>query len=75
MRLRTVARHWEDWATARPWVPFAALGLGLVLPLWVDSILLRVVGFTLVGFLTLMGVVGAFGREWSSDGGRGTEAR
>jgi hypothetical protein len=53
---------WEHWVSGVALVLFALTGLGLLLSLWVDGVLLTVVGVTFVGFVTLMRIVGAFGR-------------
>lgn len=62
MRWRTAASWWEDWAIGAALILLVVVGLGLLLSLWIDSIVVTVVGVALVGFLMLMRVVGAFGR-------------
>jgi hypothetical protein len=62
MRIGRIASSWEDWLIGVALILLTAAGLGLVVSLWVDTILLTVVGFALVGFLALMRFVGAFGR-------------
>jgi hypothetical protein len=62
VRWRTAASWWEDWAIGAALILLVVVGLGLLLSLWIDSIVVTVVGVALVGFLMLMRVVGAFGR-------------
>jgi hypothetical protein len=53
---------WEDWLIGAALTLLVIAGFGFLLSLWVDSIVLVIVGVSFIGFLVLMRVVGAFGR-------------
>lgn len=62
MRRGHLAGAWEDWLIGAALSLLVVVGGGLLLSLWFDGSVLLVVGLAFVAFLTLMRVVGAFGR-------------